>query len=86
MLMNLANELDVGGTTINTMMRYSSLGAGKQADACIGCGQCRKACPQKIDVPAQMARLADMVTKQKSWEEVCRERAAAAEAEAAKKG
>ena len=85
MLMNLANELDVGGTTLNTMMRYSSLGDGKQAVDCIGCGQCRKACPQKIDVPAQMARLADMVAKQKSGEEICRERAAAAEAEAADK-
>lgn len=86
MLMNLANEMDVGGTVINTLMRYSSLGDGKRADACIGCGQCRKACPQKIDVPAQMTRLADMVAKQKSWEEICRERAAAAEAEAAQKG
>ena len=86
MLMNLANEMDVGGTVINTLMRYSSLGDGKRADACIGCGQCRKACPQMIDVPAQMTRLADMVAKQKSWEEICRERAAAAEAEAAQKG
>ena len=86
MLMNLANEMDVGGTVINTLMRYSSLGDGKRADACIGCGQCRKACPQMIDVPAQMARLADMVAKQKSWEEICRERAAAAEAEAVQKG
>jgi len=70
--MKTANEMDVGGTVINTLMRYSSLGDGKRADACIGCGQCRKACPQKIDVPAQMTRLADMVAKQKSWEEICR--------------
>ena len=44
-----------------------------------------KACPQMIDVPAQMTRLADMVAKQKSWEEICRERAAAAEAQAVQK-
>lgn len=78
--MGLANELDVGGPIINTLMRYSGLGDGKRADDCIACGQCRKACPQKIDVPAQMQRLADMVSKQKSWEEICRERAAASEA------
>ena len=79
-LMGLANELDVGGPIINTLMRYSGLGDGKRADDCIACGQCRKACPQKINVPAQMQRLADMVSKQKSWEEICRERAAASEA------
>ena len=83
-LMNMVNEFDVGGFPINTLMRYSALGDGKRADACIGCGQCRKACPQKIDVPSQMARLAELVAKEKSWEEICRERAAAAEAAAGK--
>ncbi len=79
-LMNLANELDVGGSAINTLMRYSGLGDGKRAGDCIACGQCKRACPQKIDVPAQMERLAGMVAREKSWEEICRERAAAAEA------
>lgn len=79
-LMSLANEMDVGGSVINTLMRYSGLGDGKRADDCIACGQCSRACPQKIDVPAQMKRLAGMVAREKSWEEICKERERAAEA------
>ena len=26
----------------------------RQADHCIGCGQCAKLCPQHIDIPTQM--------------------------------
>lgn len=77
MLMNLANEMQVS-KSLNILMRYSALGDGKRADDCIGCGQCRDACPQKINVPAEMVELADQVAQQKSWEEICRERAAAA--------
>ena len=77
-LMSMANDLMLGGTSINTMMRYTALGDGHRADSCIACGQCREACPQKIDVPAQMEHLVELVSKQKTWEEVCRERAEAA--------
>lgn len=31
----------------------------RQADMCVGCGGCRSACPQSIDIPAQLARIAD---------------------------
>ena len=82
LLMNMANEMQVGGNILNLMMRYSGLGDGKRAGDCIGCGQCREACPQKIDVPAEMGKFVDAVAAQKSWEEVCRERAAIAAAEA----
>ena len=41
---------------------------------CIACGQCREVCPQKINVPAEMAKLVEEVKSRKSWEEVCRER------------
>ncbi len=79
LLMNLANEMQVGGNILNLMMRYSGLGDGKRAGDCIACGQCRNACPQKIDVPAEMAKLVDAVAAQTTWEEVCRKRAAIAE-------
>lgn len=75
MILSMANELQVSGS-LNLMMRYSALGDGKRAADCIGCGQCREACPQKIDVPAEMAKFADAVAREKSWEEICRERAA----------
>lgn len=29
----------------------------RQADHCIGCGQCKIHCPQRIDIPAQMTRI-----------------------------
>lgn len=77
-LLRFLNEVKTGGSMINVMMRYSALDADKRADCCIGCGQCRNICPQKIDVPTELAKLADLIAKQKTWEEVCRERARAA--------
>ncbi len=77
MILSMANEMQVY-SSLNLMMRYSALGDGKRAADCIACGQCREACPQKIDVPAEMAKFAEVVSKQKTWEEVCRERAEAA--------
>ena len=75
-IMNMANEFQLS-PSMNLLMRYSALGEGKHAGDCIGCGQCREACPQKIDVPTEMAKLADAVARERSWEEICRERAAA---------
>ena len=34
-----------------------NLGKLQQADHCIGCGQCRDACPQRIPIPRQMRRI-----------------------------
>lgn len=79
MILNMANEMQVY-SSLNLMMRYSALGDGKRAADCIACGQCREACPQKIDVPAEMAKFAEVISTQKTWEEVCRERAAVAAA------
>ena len=71
MILSMANELQVS-SSMNLMMRYSALGDGKRAADCIACGQCREACPQK------MAKFAERISTQKTWEEVCRERAEAA--------
>ena len=80
-LMALANEYEVGGNTLITVMRYSGLGDGKRADDCIGCGQCQEICPQKIAVPEEMRKLAAAIRKEKSWEEICLEREKAMAAE-----
>ena len=79
-LLGLSNEMAMG-SSINIVMRYTALGDGHRADACIGCGQCTQACPQKIRVPEEMRKFAELMGKQKSWEEICRERAAAVEAQ-----
>ena len=39
----------------------------KRPAACIGCGQCKHACPQGIDVPAVLAELAEMYEKGPHW-------------------
>ena len=83
LLLSMANDMAVT-KSFNTGMRYSALGEGKHADDCIGCGQCTRICPQKIDVPGELKKLAALMASQKSWEEICRERAAAAEAAKAK--
>lgn len=78
LLLNMANEMSVA-KSFNVVARYTALGERK-ADACIGCGKCRAACPQKIDVPAEMKRLAALMAGEKTWEQLCAERAAIAEA------
>lgn len=78
-LLSMANDMAVD-KSFNTVARYSALEDGKRADSCIGCGQCMEACPQKINVPEEMRKLAELMSTQKSWEEICKEREAAAEA------
>ena len=39
--------------------RVEALPADKQPSACVACGQCVKACPQGIDVPAHLKAFAD---------------------------
>ena len=78
-LLSIANDMAVAGS-FNVVSRYTVLGEGKQAHDCIGCGQCETVCPQKIRVPEELRKLAALMEKQKTWEEVCAERAAIAEA------
>ena len=78
-MMSMANDMAVS-PSFNTVARYSALGEGKRADSCVGCGQCMAACPQKINVPEEMVKLDALMSSQKTWEEICKERAAAAEA------
>ena len=82
-MLGMANDMAVT-PSFNTVARYSALGEGKRAEDCIACGQCSRVCPQKIDVPGELKKLAELMASQKSWEEICRERAAAAEAAKAK--
>jgi hypothetical protein len=78
-MLAMANDMAVSAS-FNTVARYTALGEGKLAGDCIACGQCVRACPQKIDVPAELKRLDALMRGQKTWEEICAERAAAAEA------
>lgn len=37
----------------------------RQANHCIGCGQCSPHCPQAIDIPSELHRIDDYVEKMK---------------------
>ena len=78
-LINLYNDL-IASTNINPIVRYGALPEDKRADACIGCGQCTRACPQKIDAPEVMKKLASEIASKPTWEQMCKQREAAAEA------
>ena len=78
-LINLYNDI-ITAENVNPIARYGALPEDKRADSCIGCGRCTRACPQKIDVPGVMKKLAALIASKPSWEQLCRERAAAAEA------
>ena len=43
-------------------------------DACIGCGKCRIACPQNIDIPTELKGLAKTIKELPDWEKVCQQR------------
>lgn len=60
------------------LMKVEALPADKRPSACVGCGACAQICPQGINIPAIMEDFADMLSKTTSWEEICRQRAAAA--------
>ena len=77
MLLSMANDMAIQHG-FNTVSRYTGLGDGNRAADCIGCGQCARICPQKIDIPSELKKLASLMAGQKTWEEVCRERAEAA--------
>lgn len=79
-ILAMANDMAVDRGNFNTVARYTALGEGKHAGDCIGCGQCSEICPQKIDVPAEMQRMAELMGGIKTWEEICFEREKAAEA------
>ena len=46
-------------------------------DKCKSCGQCAKACPQKIDVPKAMRDFGEARKNAPSWADIMAERAAA---------
>ena len=79
-MLSMANDMAMS-LSYNTVSRYTALGEGHRADSCISCGQCSRICPQQINVPEELHRLDALMSRQKTWEEICAERAAAAEAQ-----
>jgi predicted aldo/keto reductase-like oxidoreductase len=59
---------------VATRIRIDALPEDKQSTACIGCGLCAQNCPQKINVPAELNNLSDILKSMPTWAQVCEER------------
>ena len=77
MLIHAYNDFKFA-TSLTVSMQFDALPEEKKPSACIACGACAAVCPQKIDIPAAMAELAEMLSKMPSWAEMCRQREEAA--------
>ena len=65
------------GNSFNVNMQLDALPEDKKPSACIGCGACMEMCPQKIAIPDELAAFAEFMSKQRSWADICKERAEA---------
>lgn len=75
------NDLRFAKAGFTVGMMIDSLPEELKPSACLGCGACAAACPQSIDIPQAIADLNDLLSQMPKWDDVCRERAAAAAAE-----
>lgn len=71
--------------SFNISMTVDALPEDKRPSACIACGKCVRSCPQNINIPEHMKAFTEAMAKHPSWDEICRQREAAAEALKAEK-
>ena len=55
---NIYNSLKLKGNQQRFNRSYANLGKKQQAANCVSCGLCKKKCPQQIDIPAMLKRVA----------------------------
>ena len=65
------------GSNFTISMQLDSYPEDKLPSACIGCGACMEMCPQKIAIPGELAAFAEFMAGQRSWADICKERAEA---------
>ena len=56
-IFGLYNHYKVTGNYMQFRMIYDKLPEDERASACVECGACLKKCPQKIDIPKQLAKI-----------------------------
>ena len=64
--------------SMNTGMKWDSLGESGSIENCISCGQCERMCPQGISIPKLLPEIRSVREKLPNWSELCREREEAA--------
>ena len=62
----LYNQYKVSKSKMSFTMYYDTLSESEQPDACIKCGLCSKNCPQNLDIPALLTKIADEYKKIKA--------------------
>ena len=55
---NLYNEGKRGAAPLDLLYRYRALPEGRRADDCTACGACVPRCPQHIDIPGELEKIA----------------------------
>ena len=55
---NIYNNFRITGVPHRFNMEYGSLPEDQRASECVSCGACLKKCPQKINIPAEMKKIA----------------------------
>ena len=66
--------------SFNVSMYIEALPDSRKPSACISCGKCVRSCPQNINVPEHLKAFTEEMAKHPSWDDICKEREAAAEA------
>ena len=57
-IFGLYNQYRISGNRWLFTNNYRAIDEGSRASACVGCGACLKKCPQKLDIPTLMGRIA----------------------------
>lgn len=57
-IFGLYNQYKISGNRWGFSNIYKTIPASSRASACVGCGKCAEQCPQHIDIPLQMKKIA----------------------------
>ena len=52
------NQFRISGSVQRFPMDYNSIPEDQRASECVACGACLKKCPQKINIPAELKKIA----------------------------
>lgn len=55
---SLYNNMKITGNARRFVSAYKTMPAKQQAASCVSCGLCKKKCPQQIDIPAMLKKIA----------------------------
>ena len=57
-IFGLYNQYKISGNKWLLRNNYNAIPEDSRADACVNCGKCMKHCPQKIQIPAELKKIA----------------------------